>query len=108
VSLLTDLIVGYSLVGLAAWRMLAGAIAWEGHEEKSNPQPEWGIGIVAGGIAAVFWPVVLLVAALVVTETKWPFAVGPERNRRKHVQAQRVKELEKRNAELEREAGIGE
>jgi hypothetical protein len=101
--------IGYVIVALVWWRMLAGWIAWDGQAYHEEPRPDWDIGIGLGGLGALIWPATVTLClvswAWTVAPVSWPLAVGAERARRRFEREQKA--AEQRNRDL-REVGIGQ
>jgi hypothetical protein len=94
--------IGYVVVALVWWRMLGGWIAWEGFEERSDPEPDWGLGVGLGLIGAVIWPITITLClaswAWTSTSARWPLVIGAERARRRFEREQA--EVEQRHRDL--------
>lgn len=98
------ILVSYSAGFLYTWRRVAYAIAYD----MGSPSAEDKfMGLFFGFMAASVWPPVL--AFMVIARCEWFFLPPPDKRRemREREQADRIRELEYRNAQLERELGVG-
>jgi hypothetical protein len=108
-------VVVYGLIGLVCWRAFAGALAWRSANKWRYTEPEswqWGAGIAGGALGAAIWPVVLLAlgarAPFIAIMGRPPFVMGAERRAVETRRQLQLEEAQRRIAQLEREAGIGD
>lgn len=99
----------YGIVALVVCRAVAGALAYE--FSRSPGMDDWVMGTLAGMVAGWLWPLILPVLA--VKHMPPVLVIGGERRLREREKADeaqrresRLVELERRNAQLERELGI--